>query len=113
MSDNESILSSSDVVSSPASLQSDSSDFVNINEPVGIEDASEQDSDEVVEDENLKTSLRDWQLRHRIPHVHCDALLKILKPYHPELLNCTRTLIGTSREKLNVLEMHRGSYFHI
>lgn len=52
-----------------------------------------------IEQYNLHHSLADWQIRHRVPHVYCDALLKILNVYHPELPLSTRTLIGTIVEK--------------
>lgn len=85
--------------------QSDST----LNDPGQIEADDGRGDDEELEIEvrDLKSSLADWQLRNRIPHIHCDALLKILNTYHPELPLCTRTLTGTSREKVQVTGMNR------
>ena len=49
------------------------------------------------EDATLKQQLASWQVKNHVPLLHCDELLRILKPYHPELPRCARTLIRTQR----------------
>ncbi|BHF62564.1 hypothetical protein SprV_0200554600 [Sparganum proliferum] len=39
-----------------------------------------------------------WAARSKTPHVHVNALLKILKPFHPELPLDVRTLLGSSSD---------------
>jgi hypothetical protein len=62
--------------------------------------------------ESLKEKLASWQVENHIPHIQCDKLLRILKPYHPELPKCTKTLVQTDRNKVQLLEVPPGYYKH-
>jgi hypothetical protein len=62
--------------------------------------------------ESLKEKLASWQVENHIPHIQCDKLLRIIKPYHPELPKCTKTLVQTDRNKVQLLEVPPGYYKH-
>ena len=73
----------------------------------------EQDEYDVVDaDADLMESLQVWCSKYDIKHTASDALLSILKPYHPHLPKDTRTLKRTpKRTELKVLA--NGQYSHI
>ena len=70
---------------------------------------------ESVLEETPELTLRDeltiWQLNQNTTHQSCDALLKVLHPYHPELPLATRTLVGSPRSVL-LTEIEPGSFHH-
>ncbi|BHF70378.1 hypothetical protein SprV_0301342800 [Sparganum proliferum] len=49
-----------------------------------------------------------WAARSKTPHVHVNALLKILKPFHPELPLDVRTLLGSSSDPAPFTAMGSG-----
>jgi len=62
---------------------------------------------------NLKLQLFGWSLDFSyITGEALDALLKILRPYHPELPADLRTLRHSPRGKIPVKVVHPGHYFH-
>lgn len=62
--------------------------------------------------QSLKDKLVSWQINNHVLHIHCDRLLEILKPFHPELPLCTRTLVKTSRRKVQLTNVPPGNYKH-
>ncbi len=74
-----------------------------------------EEQEEVINDDpqqSLKDKLVSWQIENHIPHLHCDRLLKILKPYHPELPLTTKNLVQTSRKKVQLSNVPPGRYKH-
>ncbi|XP_008483524.1 uncharacterized protein LOC103520208 [Diaphorina citri] len=61
---------------------------------------------------NLKAELTKWALESRIPKNHVSSLLKILRPYHPQLPQDYRTLLGTPTHVDSIEEMTPGIYLH-
>lgn len=68
----------------------------------------EADKDEPL---SLRQSIAIWQVRNHVTQTHCDELLKLLRPHHPELPTCTRALVRTPR-RVEITEMNPGLYFH-
>lgn len=84
------------------------------------------DDDELVECEDrmtpesgaatqcLEYDLRVWAINSKLPASHLNSLLKVLKPYHPELPSDARTLLKTQRHTdLAVMTGGRYHYFGI
>nr|CAH0105733.1 unnamed protein product [Daphnia galeata] len=120
MDDNESIVSTSPVENFSTQEESDCCS-------VGPRPSTPLESDthssvssqftetEVSQDASLEAERRklaSWQVENHIPHIQCDKLLRILKPYHPELPKCTKTLVQTDQNKLQLLEVPPGYYKH-
>ena len=61
---------------------------------------------------SLKEALATWVVTHGVAHNHCDVLLHILHKHHPDLPVTTRSLLGTSRETVKLVEMLPGNYYH-
>jgi hypothetical protein len=61
---------------------------------------------------SLKEALKQWVLTCGVAHNHCDVLLHILHKHHPDLPVTTRSLLGTSRETVQLVEMLPGNYHH-
>lgn len=60
---------------------------------------------------SLREKLRRWALETKIPASHLSALLKVLKPDHPELPVDARTLLRTPRTT-EVVTMSDGSFYY-
>jgi hypothetical protein len=81
------------------------------------EDSSVQTKPVAVEDgeTDVKNKIAEWVVSCRIPHVHVNSLLRILKTeanlqYLP--LD-TRTLLKSKRGKLTFIDVPPGKYYHI
>ena len=63
--------------------------------------------------QRFKEKLDSWGVDCRVPHVHVNKLLPILKshPSHSDLAVDARTLFKTPR-KLTLFPMHPREYFH-
>ena len=85
-----------------------SDDFIDFNDADGpllfIEQQPQQ---------TFKEKLASWGVDCRVPHVHVNKLLSILKshPCHADLPVDARTLLKTPR-KVSLIPMHPGEYFH-
>ena len=59
---------------------------------------SDSDDDEIIEQEpDLAADLRAWASSEQVTMKSCDSLLKILKPFHPQLPKTARTLLHTKK----------------
>ena len=79
-----------------------------------LDDCSSSEAESVVEETPVLTlteQLIVWKLTEDTTIQSCDSLLKVLRPYHPELPLSTRTLVGTPRHVL-LTKMDPGYYHH-
>jgi hypothetical protein len=69
---------------------------------------------EIDQDEALKKELASWHVKFHCTFQQSDALLRILKPYHPTLPRCARTLVRTQRITVGSLLsiVPPGKYYH-
>lgn len=63
------------------------------------DDDSPDAANEFIETDFIK-NLKKWFFTFNVPNTHLDALLKTLKPYHPELPACAKTFLKTGQKKL-------------
>ena len=70
------------------------------------------DEDELLGEESLMAKLATWKIENHIEFSVCDQLLKILKPYHPEIPLSTRTLVKTPRKAVILQTIPPGNYYH-
>lgn len=61
--------------------------------------------------QTLSDELRQWALLSGVGRNHLTSLLKILRKFHPELPNDSRTFLGTPSE-VSIISMPPGSYVH-
>ncbi|KAI5695552.1 hypothetical protein M8J76_014233 [Diaphorina citri] len=61
---------------------------------------------------NLKAELTKWTLESRISKNHVSSLLRSLRPYHPQLPQDYRTLLGTPTLVDSIEEMNPETYLH-
>lgn len=84
--------------------------FINFNIPPVITNSESLSESTHVLD--LKTSLTQWILKFKIPHVAANNLLQILAPLNPDLpLDC-RTLLKTPVKTI-IKKLENGEYVHI
>ncbi len=63
-------------------------------------------------DSDLLSALRDWTVQNNVPLLHVTKLLKILKPYHPDIPQDARTLLQTPRKTI-ISEIGNGRFCYI
>ena len=93
-------------------LSASEMESINLGEESDMHSDVEEEEMVAGNDESLKDKLVSWQLQYHVPHLHCDKLLHILKPFHPELPLCTRTLLESSRNKVQLSNIPPGHYKH-
>ncbi|KYN03085.1 hypothetical protein ALC62_06074, partial [Cyphomyrmex costatus] len=70
------------------------------------------DESEYDDDHSLRKHLQVWSNKYNITNVAINKLLSILKPFHPELPNDSRSLKKTPR-KTRVIVLSNGEYSHV
>lgn len=65
-----------------------------------------------VENNNIVLELRSWATSHHVTHSAVTHLLHILKPYHSELPNDSRTLLKTPTT-FQTRKLETGEYIHL
>lgn len=66
--------------------------------------------------ENISTNLAKWAISSKIPHVHINSLLNILKKhecFETILPKDARTLLGTPKDLINIKIVRPGKYYHV
>lgn len=87
---------------------SDCSDNLNINTNTFCNTVSDNQQQKT----SLSLDLSGWALKHNIPHVAVNDLLKVLQqPMHNELPLDARTLLKTPKQN-NVQVIEPGTYYH-
>ena len=87
---------------------SDDSDFVDSDDD---EKSFMGTSEEQLSESSITQDLRKWARNSNIPYVKIDSLLKVLKPYHPELPASHKTLFKLNIEKIFKVEKFNPSNF--
>jgi len=73
---------------------------------------SEDDVTNCDQSEALRNQIADWAISEKVKDNTVDKLLKVLKPYHPELPITCRTLTSVSRQPANIMKIAGGDYAH-
>ena len=60
---------------------------------------------------SVKQKLTLWAIYSRTPHIHVNAILRIFRPFFPDLPLDARTLLNTPRQNC-LVSVNPGEYFH-
>ncbi|KAB0791993.1 hypothetical protein PPYR_13954 [Photinus pyralis] len=93
-------------------LEYDISEDINFQVSEGNVEETQADTEPTPSSGDLLDKIRRWALHKSVPKSAVNDLLKILKPYHPELPTDFRTLLKTPTS-FNTIMLNNGEYIHI
>ena len=104
--ENENLLETDELISEEFNSENETDCSDNI--------SSASESNEIdIYSNNIQNDLREWSVTQNVSRVCLNALLNVLRKYHPNLPKDGRALKKTPRKNDNIIEMGSGTYNHI